>query len=72
MFGKGSSPEHVDQVTVNVGEAQEDATSTSSSSSAAPSTTAVSKKEPIPLEIEATFTSLPPMSFQEKRRGRDR
>ena len=55
---------------MNVGTAEEDVTSTSSS--AASTATVVSKKEPIPLEIEATFPTLQPMSVSEKRLGRDR
>ena len=70
FFGKGSASESVDETTVNVGTAEEDATSTSSS--AASTATVVSKKEPIPLEIEATFPTLQPMSVAEKRLGRDR
>ncbi len=71
LFGKGSSSSaSVDETTADVGTAEADSTATSSS--AETSATAVSKKEPIPLEIDTKFPTIPPMSVAEKRMGRDR
>ncbi|KAM5537435.1 hypothetical protein V8D89_008954 [Ganoderma adspersum] len=68
-----SAPE--EGATADVGTAEEDSTSTTTSSAAEASTTpttAVVKKEPINLEIDVKFASIPPMSVAEKRSGRDR
>ncbi|TFK82826.1 actin-like ATPase domain-containing protein [Polyporus arcularius HHB13444] len=71
LFGKGSSSSaSVDETTADVGTAEADSTATSSS--AETSATAVSKKEPIPLEIDTKFPTISPMSVAEKRIGRDR
>ncbi|KAI8996318.1 actin-like ATPase domain-containing protein [Trametes punicea] len=76
FFGKGSSSsEPMDETTANVGSAEEDTTSetASASSSAAEASAAVAKsKEPISLELDVKFPTIPPMSVKEKRAGRDR
>ncbi|PIL26008.1 transporter [Ganoderma sinense ZZ0214-1] len=68
-----SAPE--EGATADVGTAEEDTTSSSSSSSAAEASAtsaAAVTKEPINLEIDVKFASIPPMSLAKKRTGRDR
>ena len=73
FFGQGTSSSAPEEgATADVGTAEEDTTSTSSSSAAEPSATVVTKKEPINLDIDVKFASIPPMSVAEKRSGRDR
>ena len=71
LFGKGSSSSSsVDETTADVGTAEAD--TSSASSAAEPSATVVTKKEPIPLEIDTKFPTIAPMTVTEKRIGRDR
>ncbi|TBU57224.1 actin-like ATPase domain-containing protein [Dichomitus squalens] len=75
FFGKGSpSSAPVDETTADVGSAEDDTASTSTSSSLATeaTTTVFTKKEPINLEIDVKFSSLPPLSVTEKRAGREK